>query len=769
MKYINILNKIIEYSFYAIFFLIPIVLDPNTSELFEFNKMWLTFILSLVILAAWGSKMVIKRQFKIQRTPLDIPILLFLLSQIISSIFTLDRHVSLWGYYSRFNGGLFSIMAYIFLYYAFVSNFRENAKAVVKRLIFVTLSSGVIVALWGLPSHFGYDPTCLVFRGTFDVSCWTSAFQPKVRIFSTLGQPDWMAAYLAALLPIVAALLIKTPIFKTLNNGKSVFSKKNLAIGIAYFLIFLLFYVDLLYTGSRSGVLALWLGAIFFAAAYFFLEKRIREIKIKSLTLDFKLLGLAVLAVAVVSFFVPPPFQQIDKFTFGGIMQQLTKPKVVNQIKPSASPAASSGQELGGTDSGKIRLFVWQGAIEAWLHNPIFGTGVETFAFAYYEYRPAGHNLTSEWNYLYNKAHNEYLNYLATTGAFGLLTYLSMIGLFLYLSAKYLLKDKKEDTNNRKILILAIISGYITILISNFFGFSVVIINLFLFLMPALVFILANLIDYNKTLSFSFAKKKETLPGKEEYRMTMPIWILITAIVIITGYFVYMLYTYWNADKAYALGYNYDQAQNYQAAYPYLHQAVLERPGEPVFKDELSINDAVLAIELLKQAQQNPKQATQAAQLAQKLAQEAINVSDEVTSQHPNNVVFWKTRVRVFYTLAQADQSYYPLALAAIKKAAQLAPTDADISYNLGILYGQTGDVKNAVSTLENTIKLKYDYTDAYYALGIFYHQLAINSKGDVVNQQYQQKAIDTMKEMLKLSPGDTRPIDALKAWNTGK
>ena len=72
--------------------------------------------------------------------------------------------------------------------------------------------------------------------------------------------------------------------------------------------------------------------------------------------------------------------------------------------------------ELGGTDPGKIRLLVWQGAFEAWKNNPIFGTGVETFAFAYYKYKSPAHNLTSEWNFLYNKAHNEFLNYLTTTG-----------------------------------------------------------------------------------------------------------------------------------------------------------------------------------------------------------------------------------------------------------------------------------------------------------------------------------------------------------------
>ncbi len=773
MKYINILNKIIEYSFYALFFLVPLVLFPDTSELFEFNKMWLTFIISLVILAAWGSKMLIKRQFKIQRTPLDIPILLFLASQIISTIFTLDRHVSLWGYYSRFNGGLFSILAYIFLYYAFVSNFRENAKTVVKRLIAVILSSGVIVALWGLPSHFGYDPTCLAFRGTFDVSCWTSDFQPKVRIFSTLGQPDWLAAYLAALLPIITVFLLRSKLFKETKQGLK-FSPKDAFFAVLYFLIFVLFYLDLLYTNSKSGLLGLWAGAVFFAAGYILLKLRDKgKEEAKKFTWDYRFLATAIVAVLIMTFVVATPFTFMrNYFTYQGLKGNISllihKPKPTPAPKTTTVQAVAGAGELGGTDSGTIRLLVWHGAIEAWLHNPIIGTGVETFAFAYYLYRPAAHNMTSEWQYLYNKAHNEYLNYLATTGAFGLLTYLSVIGLFFYFSIKTLLKVKMNADN--KNLVLGLLAGYVTILITNFFGFSVVIINLFIFLLPALAFTLLNLINYDRTLNLALNKKVDgTVAKNEDYKVTAPIWAGIVVIVILCGYSILGLINYWNADRAYAKGYNLDRVGDYQTAYPYLQQAVNQRPGEPVFQDEMSVNDAVLTIALLKEAQSQPQQATQAAALAQNLAKEAITTSDNITTQHPNNVVFWKDRVRVLYTLAQADQRYYALALDAIKKAAQLAPTDADISYNMGILYGQNGDTKDAVSTLENTVRLKPNYDMAYYALGIFYHQLAINNKGQVVNQQYQQKAIDAMNAMLKVSPGNQQALDALKTWGGGK
>src|ERR1035437_3187236 len=126
MKLLNFCNKTIEYSFYLLFFLVPFAFTNDTSELFEFNKLWVTFIITVVIGFAWVTKMIIKRQFRIQRTPLDIPIALFLVSEIISTFLSLDPHTSIWGYYSRFNGGLLSILSYVFLYFAFVSNLKEE-------------------------------------------------------------------------------------------------------------------------------------------------------------------------------------------------------------------------------------------------------------------------------------------------------------------------------------------------------------------------------------------------------------------------------------------------------------------------------------------------------------------------------------------------------------------------------------------------------------------------------------------------------------------
>lgn len=753
MKIVNFSNKIIEFSFYGIFLLVPLVFSSKTSELFEFNKMWLTFALTILILSAWIIKMVILKKIWVQKTPLDIPIALFLISQIISTILSMDVHTSIWGYYSRFNGGLLSTLSYIILYYSFVSNFSLSDKlnnlrssvsalTMVKRILGISLISGAIVALWGLPSHFGYDPTCFIFKGSFDVSCWTADFQPKIRIFSTLGQPAWLGAYLAILIPLLFAF------FLNLREKKYSFG---------FLLLAILFYLDLLFTKSRAALIAIWISLFIFVVFYHWSKLRkfpllyhrpdtwiFRIILglwlvVNKSTTHFRFILGTIIVFLILTFVVLYPIE-----LKGGKVQ-------TTKIQTPTGSFSSGG---GGTESGQIRLLVWKGALTAWTHYPIFGTGVETFAFAYYKYRPVEHNLTSEWNYLYNKAHNEYLNYLTTTGIVGLGSYLAIIGLFFY-KMFFFLRKRKFDP-----LIYGILAGYLSILITNFFGFSVVIINLYFFLIPALVFILAGMIKEKNVFVYNFGKSEET------FKLSLVQKIDIFVILLVTLYLLGGLLNFWLADKAYALGSNSSNSSQYEQAYLNLQEAVQRADFEPTFKDALASNDSILAISLLSNPPQDQKEASATANLAQSLAREAIIATTQTTNDHPNNVVFWKTKVRVFYTLSQVDPKYLSFALDAIRKAQTLAPTDANVSYNLGLLYGQSGDTKKAVDTLNQTIKLKPNYINAYYALGLFYRQLATNDKDIVINSDYNQKAIAQMEYILKkLDPENPEAIQALKSW----
>jgi putative inorganic carbon (hco3(-)) transporter len=225
---------------------------------------------------------------------------------------------------------------------------------------------------------------------------------------------------------------------------------------------------------------------------------------------------------------------------------------------------------------------------------------------------------------------------------------------------------------------------------------------------------------------------------------------LLIGLSIASALFAFSLHRYWRADIAYSNGSNLNKGGGIQEAYPFLVQAVSLKSNEPLYKDELSLNMTTIAAALYLQND---------ASSAAELKDQAIALNDEVVREHPNNVVLWKNRVRLFYTLAQGDKAneklYFGKALDSIRKAQELAPNDAKISYNLGILVGQTGDIPKAIEILENTIKLKPDYRDAYYALGLFYDQTGERGRA-IQTYEYILSNIDLEDKQVK---------EALESW----
>lgn len=415
--------KTIAFLFNLLLFTAPIVFFPKTSELFEFNKIVLIYIFAVLILAAWANECVAQKRFIFKANPLTIPILIFLASLAVSTINSIDIRTSIYGYYGRFHGGLLSYISYSVLYFVFVT-FMNKQRSI--EALKILLISSTIASVWAALEHFGIGLSCLIINGQADNSCWVQ--DVKERVFGTFGQPNWLAAFLAATAPLSFSFYLDFP------------KKRPL-----YFVLTLLMFATLLFTKSRSGIMGFIIAFIVFATLAFYAQRA----KLKKALKPF----LMFVVSAIVIFIAINPLALPQK---------------------SAETLPSDYQ--GGTESGEIRQIVWRGAIDLWKRYPITGTGVETFAYSYYETRPVAHNSTSEWNYLYNKAHNEYLNYAATTGALGLGSYLLLVVSSLFV----LIKNKKS------FLSIALLAGYISILITNFFGFSTTTLSLLFFLFPAI-------------------------------------------------------------------------------------------------------------------------------------------------------------------------------------------------------------------------------------------------------------------------------------------
>ena len=395
--------------FAILFFFTPLILWPFTSEVFEFNKMVFVYAMTTLSVASWIIRMIIKKRFIFRRTILDWPLIGYLVTSLASTLFSIDPRTSWLGYYSRFNGGMLSIISYSLLYWAFVSNMDHKSALSAMRYM---LYAAVIVSIYGILEHFGVDK-----------NIWVQDVQN--RVFSTLGQPNWLAAFLIALMPLAWSKML---------NAKSQM--------LNYFLS-ALFFITLLFTKSRSGFLGFVFADLIFWGFIFWNHKKESLRSFIIYHLSFIILFLA----------IGSPF---------------------TDHRPLITPQGPS-LEVGGTESGEIRKIVWKGAIEIWKHHPILGTGPETFAYAYYQFRPVEHNLVSEWDFIYNKAHNEYLNLAANTGTIGLLSYLILIGF----SVSQILNSKSQILNS-------LLAGYAGLLVSNFFGFSVVPTQLLLFLFPAI-------------------------------------------------------------------------------------------------------------------------------------------------------------------------------------------------------------------------------------------------------------------------------------------
>lgn len=663
---------ILHLSFGLLFFLVPLVLTPLNYELFEYNKMMVTYGLTVVIVASWILTMIVRGRVYFRRTILDLPLLLFLFSQVVSTLTSIDFHVSLWGYYSRFNGGFLSTFSYVLLYWAYVSNFSSKNLRMLLTSIF---SSAVLVSLYGVAEHFGIDK-----------NLWVQDVQ--TRVFSTLGQPNWLAAYLAVLIPIAIILGINTLTYD--DSSKS--QKRHNFIPLAflfYLVLSALFTTTLLFTKSRSGIIG-FLAALVSLTVILFLQK---DERVK------KGMGITLIVLLFLTFAIGTPFEKLQPFSASSLP---FFPKTQHIENSLTSPGDSSLIEVGITGSDSIRRIVWKGAVDIWRNNPLFGTGVETFAQSYYQYRPLEHNMTSEWDFLYNKAHNEYLNYAANSGLLGLGTYLVLIAVSIWTFLDKIRSDKSSlfslSPSNR--MTLAVALGWTTILLTNFFGFSVVVIQLFFFLLPALMIISENEQTPDTTLP------KAALPLRSLF--------LILGVILMSGYILFTLAKIWYGDVLFARGYQLSRSQEYLQAYKYLQSAISLNRNEPFYYDEISYPTAQIAAALF-----DDKRASEAAVLSQ----EAILSSDIALTVSPKNVNFWKTRTRVMYTLSAIDPNHLEDAIKSLEEAQKLSPTDPKIPYNLGLLYDQKNETGKAIELLNQTVVLKPDYRDGYIALAYFYER----------------------------------------------
>jgi O-antigen ligase len=203
-------------------FLLPLAYWWGTYDRFVLPKLLVARVLVIGLLILFVTRVMISGSLTIKRTPLDLPLLAFVISALLSTIFAYNQNVAVFGTYSRYDG-LLTIVMYAALFWLSVQALSGPGEA--RTIMRILLASGYLVAV------------IAIFQSVTD-STGQGALVPA---FGTLGQKNVLGAFLAMLLPLAYRELVEA----------ETWSKRVVALNVTAIIG-----VALLLTLSRSA----WLG-----------------------------------------------------------------------------------------------------------------------------------------------------------------------------------------------------------------------------------------------------------------------------------------------------------------------------------------------------------------------------------------------------------------------------------------------------------------------------------------------------------------------------
>ncbi len=163
-------------------FLLPLAYTWNSYDGYILPKLLLARILVCGLAALWLVRAALAGRAAIRRTALDLPILAFVLSAAISTVFAFNPNVAVFGTYSRYDG-LLTTVTYAALFWLAVQTLRTRDEA--RGILRVMLAAGYSVAAVAIVQSL---------RDSIEAGQLLPAF-------GTLGQKNALGMFLVLLLP----------------------------------------------------------------------------------------------------------------------------------------------------------------------------------------------------------------------------------------------------------------------------------------------------------------------------------------------------------------------------------------------------------------------------------------------------------------------------------------------------------------------------------------------------------------------------------------
>ncbi|MCH7759526.1 O-antigen ligase family protein, partial [Patescibacteria group bacterium] len=353
-------------------------------------------VLVEIILLVWLIRIILKGRVSIRgwisQIKFIFPALVFIFILGLATIFSQSLAHSFWGYYFRKMGYLIWLHFSAFFLILF---FNLKTLKQIFRIFYVIVITLTLVVAYGVLQVFG-----------FDIFSWSEGPVFTGRVFSTLGQPNFLGSWLLLAIPMLVWLISKV-------NHRRLASKFRL-----YFLkpilisLFLVSIFVLVLTQSRGAWIGFFFGFFFFSVIFAWLKKQKR------------LARLLLILFAVILIFIG----YLNLYPLSS--------------KPDDSFLKARFKTLSQFSTiGKLRLIWWQNSLELIQQKPILGYGPETQHLNFIRYYTPEFAALEAINNYPDRAHNDILDMLLISGILGLVSYLFFIGTAFYFGLKYIFKS----------------------------------------------------------------------------------------------------------------------------------------------------------------------------------------------------------------------------------------------------------------------------------------------------------------------------------------
>ena len=368
----------------------------------------------------------------------------------------------------------------------------------------------------------------------------------------------------------------------------------------------------------------------------------------------------------------------------------------------------------------QTRLISWRGAIADFPSHPVFGTGFGNYAIIFDKhFDPKFFNYSMTETY-FDRAHNNVLDILSTTGALGLLAYLSIfVALFYYLWRLFKLNGRVagmgEEAQRKNLEIIVITSLMVAYFIQNLAVFDSLVTYIGLMLTLGYIY---WLVQENKAEAEAVEDESEKIyplavkgPGTE---------ILILSLLIIVMYIftIQVNVKPWRMLDGVIVGYGDIEMGQYEAGIAAYHQALagtpLDHDGRVTLINLVASDQAILT---QLPAAEVPATLDYVIGLAQ--ANVAMNPNDSLMQMQLAQV--YDMAARLNYQNSVYYNSYSSQALAAIDKSIAASPGRIPVYLLKARMLLLNGQQTEALQIANYAISLNPAYYHSYCSLAQFY------------------------------------------------